>query len=775
MTIRTKTVSYAGQTHSADFGVGKCWTENGAGVWVNETSDINNATASDVPLATTAGSAIYFGSAVPFEAFSSGSATGPAGGTSAWDYWNGAAWVTFVPGGAATLASGGTANWSAEALTGWAPTQVNGETDGPWYYVRRRVETTATTAGTLTTASLGIVRPLAVAVPVTITETTGRVIRSAVLRVWMQTSSLLAIDNLRVAARFGGAALADIATRWATVNQWTASESSGYLWDFDVTSLLSGSLGASGTSTTLHAQLSFVHRAAVGALLIASVSSELLITYTADDADAVQMSTVYLPIESIDGTLTTTLSNIGGSNVIPQLTGAGGILPEAGITIRDVYLVLLANTAEAGTADYALALAIDGEGETTIASFDAANNSDAFARIVWDRSDLAAGSAHNLQGRTTNTAGAVFAHLGGYIAVTYSYTVSGTTRRAITKRYLQTLSDTTGPTAADQGVGTLQFRVQGLNPSLIRAGVQIYGYQSADPGSLILQCGGAAARSYSVPPDATAGPVTVMHRFDAGGIAGAGLTLARGVNTMSVTTRYDTTPVNGGGLHGDFIVTFAYDVTAGRSESAAYFPVLTTQAFGVDSGLVAVTARAHIPEEAYYLDGVGLQMVNNSPDTFCASRLRIRRGENLGYVRLPYPPLGLDVFIGARPTCVDASEIVLRYKGSPAGGLDFVAGSLPGVVDGNGTSRGTNAGLWCCWHDYSYTTTIDVDDYLGGDGSGLTVNAHRADTGELVATGTTAAGGTVALVGYDNTADHYAVCIKDGDEAGATVRFRWGD
>ena len=77
MTIRTKTISYAGQTHSADFGVGKCWTENGAGVWVNETNDINNATASDVPLATTAGSAIYFGSAVPFEAFSSTGTTPP--------------------------------------------------------------------------------------------------------------------------------------------------------------------------------------------------------------------------------------------------------------------------------------------------------------------------------------------------------------------------------------------------------------------------------------------------------------------------------------------------------------------------------------------------------------------------------------------------------------------------------------------------------------------------------------------------------------------------
>jgi hypothetical protein len=53
------------------------------------------------------------------------------------EYWSGAAWTQFYPvDNTEGFQENGSINFSSSGLSGWATTQVNGEGDGPWYYVR---------------------------------------------------------------------------------------------------------------------------------------------------------------------------------------------------------------------------------------------------------------------------------------------------------------------------------------------------------------------------------------------------------------------------------------------------------------------------------------------------------------------------------------------------------------------------------------------------------------------------------------------------------------
>jgi hypothetical protein len=74
-------------------------------------------------------------------------------------------------------------------------------------------------------------------------------------------------------------------------------------------------------------------------------------------------------------------------------------------------------------------------------------------------------------------------------------------------------------------------------------------------------------------------------------------------------------------------------------------------------------------------------------------------------------------------------------------------------------------GVWATFHCITFSISGTVSGYTG-DGSGITVEAHRSDTDELIGTMTTAAGGTYSLTWYDNTVDCYAHARQDSTHVG---------
>jgi hypothetical protein len=70
------------------------------------------------------------------------------------------------------------------------------------------------------------------------------------------------------------------------------------------------------------------------------------------------------------------------------------------------------------------------------------------------------------------------------------------------------------------------------------------------------------------------------------------------------------------------------------------------------------------------------------------------------------------------------------------------------------------------YHGITFTASGNVINYTG-DGSGITVTVHRSDTGEKIATATTAIGGayTVTEV-FDTNITHFSEARQDGTHLG---------
>lgn len=177
MATRVKTLHFSlGNPAYAIHTIEKCWTEVG-GVWVNETTDINSSSTADVPMGAAVNDAIYFGMSDIFAGLSFETSTAPAGSV-IWEYWNGSSWAAY---GSTQLPTDSAAVGNAPP-DDWATTQVNGEVDGPWFYLRCR-KTGAGTAGTLSYACIGNVLRVADTRSIEVTDMLAtRNIRMATLR-----------------------------------------------------------------------------------------------------------------------------------------------------------------------------------------------------------------------------------------------------------------------------------------------------------------------------------------------------------------------------------------------------------------------------------------------------------------------------------------------------------------------------------------------------------------------------------------------------------------
>jgi hypothetical protein len=140
-------------TTAWDGQIGFAFLDDG-GAFTDDTTDANNATANDVPLmpaVEAVNDAFYFGenfsTSSPFNALLINIGTVGVGGTIAWEYWNGSAWVslTVTDNTVGFTASG--SNYVTWTEPGdWAAVAVNAQTR---YWVRARV-----TAANFTTIPL---------------------------------------------------------------------------------------------------------------------------------------------------------------------------------------------------------------------------------------------------------------------------------------------------------------------------------------------------------------------------------------------------------------------------------------------------------------------------------------------------------------------------------------------------------------------------------------------------------------------------------------------
>jgi hypothetical protein len=762
MTTIVNTVQFAGgNTVYSTMGVGKCWTQI-AGVWLDETTDINSSATADVPMGGAVNDEIYFGFTRKPVCMSFDTSTAPTG-TVLWERYGSGGWtstgVTTLPTDNATISFP-----SDDFVT----TQVNSESDGPWYYVRMR-RTGVGTGGTLSSLSAGVQWEFASAKSITIPDMTSpRNIRFASLRIIFGSSEIVSLERLYIRGAWDGGTSSALVADWTTTNQTTHGESWSHILDIDITSITS-TAWASGNSHTFSAWFSFCGRGTQGSDNTIFGSSEIIITYDQDDTSSTHIKTIKLPVDSLTGAIGTSQTLIGQSGDWPNLSS---FLPESSISGSDTYLQYLFNTDEAGTTDWSFYGQIDTETETLLATFDASQQSDLYTIIQWIRNDVSYSSAHDIKARVTSATGATLAHAGALLTVTYTFTKpteNSTVLQQLIFPHGVTDAYGAGTTESDQTVKEVQFNILDANPSLVRAGSLVISHQSADPGNLLLAFGSQSARTYTVPPASTAGPIPVIQRWDSGGIAGSGISFVRGRNTLTIKTRYDTTPANGGGMSAVSYILYSCSYSSSNKTTCALLNIKSaTSSSDWATGLrTTKTINWNIPDaSSYAICCVGYEQFDNGSDAYSVGVLRFKRGASLGWVATNPGLTGIDTGLGVRYSCMRLCPLIKCYTNQPTSQYEFdPIGNSTDVTCDTPLDRTVSAVAWLSWHNYTYTVSGNITNSSGGT---VTIKMYNSTTDVLIMQTTRVGNGSYSFTWFDNVTPVYVIAQESNTSKGVS-------
>lgn len=339
------------------------------------------------------------------------------------------------------------------------------------------------------------------------------------------------IASHQCALRLGAAAYSNQTKSNAILN--TGENIAGVMGPWDFTSYFTTNW--SGTSMTCDIQTLFDQSTGT-TLGMLNVTAMVYVTYQYDDSAATQIKTVRIPLESLAGALTTTANSNLGSNQIPQLTGAGGLLPEAGVTIRDYFFVIEGNESNNNTTtDFTISVNIDSGTATPFGTQEAGLGSDRFCRWIHKMTTPpSTTSAHNFQ--IWSSVANKCNHVTVTLYVTYQFTLSGTSRvlnSILLPIEIGSPAGLTGSTSASRFIRSISIQEPGTI-SLKQSGFRINYNTNSTVTQHNWRAGSQGYRSYTPLANTVAGMFCVQQRIDSGSAQGAGITVARGMNTFTL-------------------------------------------------------------------------------------------------------------------------------------------------------------------------------------------------------------------------------------------------
>lgn len=572
------------------------------------------------------------------------------------------------------------------------------------------------------------------------------------------------INEYRVGLRLAAAGYTTITETDDIAN--TAENMAGVLGPFDFTSHFNTNW--SGTSRTCDLQVYFDQNSGTD-FGMANVTAMVYVTYTYDDTATTQIKTVRVPME-FAGSTSTSETQIG-TNQIPQLT-SGGILPEAGVTIRDWFIVAEANETNGNaTTDFAISFRTDTDTTYVCMTQKAALGSDRFCRWIYrPASPPSATAAHqwkmwaSVAGRCHNMTFTLY--------VTYEFTLSGTTRVLNSIMLPVEIGSPLGSTGTGQASrysrslliaepGTITLR---------QSSFRINFNTSAATGSNNFRAGGQAYQAYSAPANVVAGMFCLQRRIDSGASGGAGVTLARGMNDLVIDGYTSSASVDLTNISGYIILNYESDLSA--DGIGAHNHTVFKNLFQWDGLLTDLTTISGysfaIPETNYYLAGVGFmfnvwQGVAANAMNFDCECLS-GEGKGGGYYDIYADAYQSDAERGCTQTWARGRDLFRRYPGDvDPERLDIESSRRFRFY----TAATTSAGIMMMVTYQSMEWNV-ADSITGNDAALPTdVELVLADTGE-VRQRTTLTAGTTAFdfTVNDNTEDYFVSVYQDGTHVG---------
>ncbi len=499
---------------------------------------------------------------------------------------------------------------------------------------------------------------------------------------------------------------------------------------------------------------------------VINITAKLVITYEYDDTGTEQVKTVRIPIESPTAALTATLANIG-TNQIPALDT---LLPEASITYRRVWIEAIYNDAATGTVnDPTLGISVAGGAE----QLTGAHFTDlASARSGWYCFDQgtaptwSTGSVQNIQARSSSvTNAATFAHLGLVMHITYTFDPTTSTKYLNSVALLLPPILTPGATATtDANAQQFELNIQEPGTITLRQSGALVWYSQTTNVSPRIRFGAQAERTYTDTSLAFCGASFFTHRVDSGGAQGAGVTLARGINTFEYSISMATTGVTPAAFGGILFLNYESDISTlgpGAHNQSLLFGVQDSQASGTQS-VITAAQRIYQPSSEWYRSNLGFLTNNVALAVITTggtvqfevestgSELTAGGWENQGVIGL-----NGDGELGWYPSGTNARAQSpndwQRWTGDPETSRMAVTGSRRWRIISSQT--GTRPlSVWTTMHNINYAVSSSIS---GSSGGTVTVNLHRAADGARLKTTSRTGNGSVAVTWYDNTEDVY--------------------
>ncbi len=333
------------------------------------------------------------------------------------------------------------------------------------------------------------------------------------------------------------------------------------------------------------------------------------ITYTFNDSAATRITTIGIPYESGTSTLTTTANTTFCT--IPQLTGVGGWLNGYNTpTVRFRWIEVEGNCNNNNTAtNHGMTLRFD-TGSNVILPVRLSNlASGSYQKYLVDASALSTTATHTFQ--IWESLASRFANLVVTEWVTYEYTVASTTE---VLNYLEIPYECASPAPGTTSAVNDRFvrEISTPEPTTItmrNCAVQVFYNTTASATSNMLIGSQGSYRAYAMTASATggAGAYSYQHRFDSGSALGAGLTLARGHQSIVI----DTYRSAGSCYMMTGVIKILYSsgvATTGIDSHTKTYNLLNRQMnFTTITDDVATSSSFAIPETNYWLRAARMQ------------------------------------------------------------------------------------------------------------------------------------------------------------------------
>ena len=504
---------------------------------------------------------------------------------------------------------------------------------------------------------------------------------------------------------------------------------------------------------------------------------KLLITYEYDDSATTRLKTVRIPIESGNGVLSTTWESVGGTTPIIDTND----LPEASVTIRQAALTLLAQEDTASTTDFTVEYRINGGTAQTFWAAEAGTNA---ALSIISHNDVTADlstTAYSLEAQTVTQTNRV-TDLCGVLTITYEYDHSSST--SIWNSFLvenpfdayEHYAVQVGSGSGDEAYGEVDFWVNESGTlSLEPSAILFYGTSVAVAGSNVKVGSQASYTSY---PGSGSGGVRcgteyIMHKFDSSGSGGSGITLAKGKNSVGV--HYYGGSISNGKDVASSVVYVNY--TSGKTTDDAnhnhsvYQHVMDSASANIYHEAPSTVAAVTIPETNYFINA--FMPFHISHETYNWNNVRLyyagSEGKASGSGMIGCPVAGRGD-VERRPVQGFHSGIlnrfVYRWDGdADPEGIRIDPEATRGWAHFGFNNQAPSIGCWTTYHSITSTVSGTLYDYAG-DGSGVTVELHDADSGELLKTTTSATGGSFSFTWYDDSRNLYCSAREDDTHTG---------